>query len=81
MRISKWTGLAALAAVLLANVNTAWAIGLIASYTGEMSWGEQAIYSVATTTICTGYGFAASFAFGPGGVLALSAACGFGLLG
>ena len=57
-----------------------WAIGLAANYYGDMSFAENAFYGIFSTSICSGYGLAASFAFGPWGTFGLAAACSFGLL-
>ena len=60
--------------------NEMWAVGLAANYYGDMSFGENAIYGFATTSICSGYGLAASFAFGPWGAFGFGAACSFSML-
>ncbi len=80
MRALKWISFAGLAAVVLSTVDFGWAIGMVADRTGEMNRMEEAIYDISTAAICTGYGFAASFAFGPWGVLALAGVCTFGFI-
>ena len=42
----------------------AWATGLAANYYGDMDFADNAVFGIATTSICSGYGLAASFAFG-----------------
>lgn len=82
MKTLKRIGLAGLAAAVLAAgaIGAAppdgeWAVAVAIAYNDSATTGEQVFYQITTTTICTGYGFAASLAFGPLGALGFGASC------
>ena len=53
-----------------------WGTQVAADYWGNMSAPDHAVLGFFGMTICSGYGLAASFAFGPWGAFVASASCG-----